>query len=123
MKFLMFISLFIFSGVTSANILPCDETDTLCLPQNIEVSVFGVQMGPKQEDYDLVRNSIAELVMDLQVKKYVLMETGIEGGFRVCIESINGESYGKILNKLWPITGQVDDQQTLYEIKHTKTCK
>ncbi|MGZ3695709.1 MAG: hypothetical protein ACXWQO_16540 [Bdellovibrionota bacterium] len=91
-----------------------------CLPMNFEVQIFGKEMAPKQEDYDTVRRAIGSLVADMKIKKYVFKLAGDEGGFLVCVESMDAHAHPIVLQTLQSI--RVDERQTRYEIKRVDSC-
>lgn len=103
----------------SAEVESCKES-TECVPQGLEVTLFGTIMAPKTEDYDAVRKAIGSFVADVRVRKYVLTALGIEGGFVVCLEALTHESYHVMVQELTSI--EVDEKETSYTVKHVETC-
>lgn len=109
---------FAFIASAQAASAPCKRA--ACLPENIEISLVGREMAPRQEDYDAVRNAIGSLVSDIKLKKYVFRAWGTEGGFSACLESMDSDAYSVMMQRLATI--QVDTARTTYDIKHVESC-
>ena len=92
-----------------------------CLPyKNIEVHLFGKYMSPNPNDFDAVRLAIGSLVADLQIKKYVFIASGFEGGFAVCLAPNGQQGYENMIQKMSTI--EINSNETAYTIKHVEKC-
>ncbi len=90
-----------------------------CLPNNLEVHIFGKDMGVNADDYNTVRGAIGSLVSDLQIKKFVLLARGIEGGFAACLEPDGQSGYSAMMQEMTSIQVNSD---TAYTLKPVEKC-
>ncbi len=89
-------------------------------PKSFDILLTGrTPDGPHVNEDAAIRKLIAGTVQSLQVKKYFLRPTPVNGGFRVCIELVENGGYEYIVGEL----SAVAVRESIFEINLVERCR